>query len=40
MKGEGNQKKKKLTNNADGGKKDKKKVKFSCNLCEGNDLTH
>ena len=27
-------------NNADGGKKDKKKVKFSCMLCQGDHLTH
>ena len=32
-KGEGNQNKQKPTNNADGGKKDKKKVKFPCKLC-------
>ena len=32
-KGEGNQNKQKLTNNADGGKKEKKKVKFPCKLC-------
>ena len=31
-KGEGNQNKPKPTNNADRGKKDKKKVKFSCKL--------
>ena len=32
-KGEGNQNKQKPTNNADGGKKEKNKVKFSCKLC-------
>ena len=31
-KGEGNQSKPKPTNNADGGKKEKKKVKFPCKL--------
>ena len=32
-KGEGNQNKKKPTNNPDGGQKYKKKVKFPCKLC-------
>ena len=39
-KGEGNQNKRKPTNNADGGKKYKKKVKFPCKLCHGGHLTH
>ena len=39
-KGEGNQNKPKPMNNDDGGKKDKKKVKFSCKLCQGDQLTH
>ena len=39
-KGEGNQKKPKPSNNADGGKKDKKKVKFPYKLCQGDHLTH
>ena len=39
-KGEGNQKKQKPTKNADGGKKEKKKVKFPCKLCHEDHLTH
>ena len=41
-KGEGNQNqnKPKPANNADGGKKEKKKVKFPCKLCQGDHLTH
>ena len=39
-KGEGNQNKQKPTNNADGGKKEKKKVKFPCKLCHEDHLTH
>ena len=39
-KGEGNQNKQKPTNNADGGKKEKKKVKFPCNFCHEDHLTH
>ena len=39
-KGEGNQNKPKPTNNADGGKTDKKKVKFTCKLCQGDHLIH
>ena len=39
-KGEGNQNKPKPTNNADGGKKEKKKVKFPCKLCQEDHLTH
>ena len=39
-KGEGNQNKQKPMNNADGGKKEKKKVKFSCKLCHEDELTH
>ena len=39
-KGEGNQNKTKPTNNADGGKKEKKKVKFPCKLCQEDHLTH
>ena len=39
-KGEGNQNKPKPMNNANGGKKDKKKVNFPCNLCQGDHLTH
>ena len=39
-KGEGNQNKPKPTNNVDGGKKEKKKVKFPCKLCQENHLSH
>ena len=39
-KGEGNQNKQNPTNNADGGKKEKNKVKFPCNLCHEDHLTH
>ena len=39
-KGEGNQNKQKPVNNADGGKKEKKKVKFPCKLCQEVHLTH
>ena len=39
-KGEGNQNKQKPTNNADGGKKEKKKVKFPFKLCHEDHLTH
>ena len=39
-KGEGNQNKQKPVNNADGGKKEKKKVEFLCNLCHEDHLTH
>ena len=39
-KGEGNQNKQKPTNNADGGKKEKKKVKFPCKLCHEDHLAH
>ena len=39
-KGEGNQNKPKPANNADGGKKEKKKVKFPCKLCQEDHLTH
>ena len=41
-KGEGNQNqnKPKPANNADGGKKEKKKVKFPCKLCHEDHLTH
>ena len=39
-KGEGNQNKQKPTNSADGGKKEKKKVKFPCNLCHDDHFTH
>ena len=38
-KGEGNQNKPKPTNNANGGKKEKK-VKFPCKLCQEDHLTH
>ena len=38
--GEGNQNKPKTTNNFDGGKKDKKKVKFPWKLCQGDHLNH
>ena len=37
---EGNQNKPKPTNNVDGGKKEKKKVKFPCKLCHEDHLTH
>ena len=39
-KGEGNQNKPKPTNNADGGEKEKNKVKFPCKLCQEDHLTH
>ena len=39
-KGEGNQNKQKPANNANGGKKEKKKVKFPCKLCHEDHLTH
>ena len=39
-KGEGNQNNKKPTNNVDGGKKENKKVKFPCNLCHEDHMTH
>ena len=39
-KGEGNQNKQKPTNNADGGKKQKKEEKFPCKLCHEDHLTH
>ena len=39
-KGDGNQNKQKPTNNVDGGKKEKKKVKFPCKLCHEDHLTH
>ena len=39
-KGEGNQNKQKPMNNADGGKKEKKKVNFPCKLCHEDHLTH
>ena len=39
-KGEGNQNKQKPMNNVDGGKKEKKKVKFPCKLCHEDHLTH
>ena len=39
-KGEGNQKNPKPTNNADGGKKEKKKEKFPYKLCQEDHLTH
>ena len=41
-KGEGNQNqnKPKPANNADGGKKENKKVKFPCKLCQEDHLTH
>ena len=39
-KGEGNQNKPKPTRNADGGKKDKNKLKFPCKLCQEDHLTH
>ena len=39
-KGEGNQNKQKPANNADWGKKEKKKVKFPCKLCHEDHLTH
>ena len=39
-KGEGNQNKQRPTNNFDGGKKEKKKVKFPCNLCHEDHVTH
>ena len=38
-KGEGNQNRPKPTNKADGGKKEKKKVKFPCKLCHEYPLT-
>ena len=37
---EGNQNKPKLTDNTDGGKKEKKKVKFPCKLYQEDHLTH
>ena len=39
-KGEGNQNKPKPTNDAEGGKKEKKKVNFSCKLCKEDHLTY
>ena len=39
-KGEGNQNKQKPTNNADGRRKEKKKVKIPCKLCHEDHLTH
>ena len=39
-KGGGNQNKKEPTNDADGGQKYKKRVKFPCKLCHGDHLTH
>ena len=39
-KGEGNQNKPKPANNADGGKKEKKWLKFPCKLCQEDHLTH
>ena len=39
-KGDGNQNKPKPVNNANGGKKEKKKVKFPCKLCQEDHLTH
>ena len=39
-KGEGNQNKPKSTNNADGGKTEKKKVKFLCKICQEDHLAH
>ena len=39
-KGEGNQNKQKPANSADGGKREKKKVKFPCKLFHEDHLTH
>ena len=39
-KGEGNQNKQNLMKNVEGGKKEKKKVKFLCILCQGDHMTY